>query len=445
MGSSNSKGKKINFTKCKIAFLDQNEKRTFIKAPKTYEELKSQVMSFFPDGDIIISYNHREEGIIPITCQQEYIEAIALNPKTLEIEISIVIAKQPSFQLSPRRKPDSLNNSRIERKPDSLNNSHLYEVNTQSPKTLAFMKSPTKPSSPSLKHDSFFDLPQIYQINHNSSSNIIKLQELEEVEPPDLFGVDTIEGNDLNIFDQYVVRVWEGFLKAVNTRTLAVKRLNHPLYDMNSRASVLSTGDIIITGGSKRPKSVIQVSLSSEKFTKLREMSFPRMNHASVCLNDEIFVIGGKQRVPMKECEVFSDGNWEKIEDLNIGRYGHSATVSGTKIVVCGGVGENSIELYSGNQWILISLKISIPLSKPGLFPINDGNIYIIGGSSGEIKNKMWMMDISKEMIAELDKIEFADTFTCEALKRDDRFLILGVRNGYEYNFRTKSWKIISI
>lgn len=194
MGSGNTKGK-AKFSNCRISFFDEAKLVKSFKAPNKLEVLITEITRFYANGPFIIAYNHPEEGVIPIIDQREYTEAVVMHPKNLQLEVAYKLNRQSSFSLSPRRKEGSMNNS--------YRNESILSAHKQG----SFYESPRIIQSPS---------PDKYTSNmtdfmpferERSSSPIIKLQQMIKIDPPDFIQDDTMAAMDINLFDNWVVRV----------------------------------------------------------------------------------------------------------------------------------------------------------------------------------------------------------------------------------------------
>lgn len=270
------------------------------------------------------------------------------------------------------------------------------------------------------------------------------LQEYPEeyLEETSLQQEESIDRN-FDVFDDYVCRVFDGFLKVFNVRSLKFSRYNHPLYDRSSRVVVLSNTDLIITGGSKKPYSAMQVTLATGKVTHLHSMPTPRAEHASVVLDDKVYVFGGRENAPLAACEVFKDGNWQLLPALNYARFGHSATTMGHRIYVVGGTREDTIEMLESDCWELLQVKLYSGLSGCGVVSVSQEDILVFGGSSSLCSERVWKVNVSENTIENKGELPKYDSFNSQGYKTGGKFLFMGASSCFSLDLNTFRWKLL--
>ena len=135
-------------------------------------------------------------------------------------------------------------------------------------------------------------------------------------------------------------------------------------------AVVLDAISIVLCGGYMGDASQTNrcevLDLTTHKFASFPDMLEARHGHGGVHYNDTIVIIGGYSKPvdSLRTCEQFipAIGKWTPFAPLVNGRHGAAAAVLHDNIYVVGGYKLESIEVYDGSVWSIVT---SFPLSSP--------------------------------------------------------------------------------
>lgn len=240
--------------------------------------------------------------------------------------------------------------------------------------------------------------------------------------------------------DYCIARVWQGFVQVFSTKTNKIFKRYDPKFNMNARAIVKNDGQIMITGGSNSPKSTLEIDRLAINVRILADMITGREHHAMAYSGTRVYAIGGFHHKILKECEYYEDGKWISMPSLNTPRQNHSAIENIGMLYVFGGKLENSIEMWNGNEWIQLDVKLPEPITRIGVANFNEDELLLAGGSIGPPCKTVWKFNLISGVLSNLPDLPVPDMFSNSGLMIGNKVYLLGSSAGYIFNKLIDKW-----
>ena len=146
-------------------------------------------------------------------------------------------------------------------------------------------------------------------------------------------------------------------------------------------ATLLNQTIVIICGGYYIASCEL-FDLITLTFSSFPDLIKTRYGHASIHYNDTVVVLGG---VGKKTCELFDlvTNKWIAFPSLNEVHQCFGAAVIEEKIFVAGGEISDSVEVYDGCIWTVVT---KLPAPRANFTAIDlDGTLVVLGGTQEEI------------------------------------------------------------
>lgn len=387
MGTGKSKGGvniKLLAQQCQVQlFIEEGKYAPINPTPKSFKELLNWVASYRPMEGLALYYISPQNNHVPIKTAEDYIQGLLISNPKLDIYVE-------TLEQSARNSP-------------------------------------------------YDDTVPVQGLQLDEGIPAI------EAEPPVLNANHTKAKVSFTAGDQYLFRIFEGFLKVVNVKTHESSRFSHKLLDIDSRGVFLANGELVITGGFKMPNLVLKVNLARGKAEELPVLLTKRHSHATVLFEDSVYVLGGQNKTEKtNECEFLLEDTWKPISSLNIERCGHSATVNSGSIFVCGGVDQDSFEQYQDGTWTLLEIRLETPICNHGFAFYSNKGCFILGGSNYKTSVDIFSVEISSKELNFAGKLPKPEAFKSEIIILSESIYMLGFSEFYIWEYRRNSWNEIS-
>jgi hypothetical protein len=240
--------------------------------------------------------------------------------------------------------------------------------------------------------------------------------------------------------DKRITAVWHNYLQIFNIKERQIDKKHDSRFNLNSRAMLYINGNIIVTGGNKDCSIALEYNPRTETINRLPNLLQGRERHSMACLGSYIYVIGGFHHKALSSCEFFDGKSWDRISDLNIARHNHSSVNHNEYIYVVGGKQQDSIEKWDGIAWKLLTVKLPMSVSKPGLASMGMSSILIVGGSSGPPLESVWTLDTTSESLEVMPNLPNGDMFSSSGVSIKYKIYFMGNTGIYIFNTILSQW-----
>lgn len=155
--------------------------------------------------------------------------------------------------------------------------------------------------------------------------------------------------------------------------------------DRRGPTATIIDNSVIICGGTYADTLKCEsFDLVSHTFSSFPDMIDTRSFHCAVLYNNSLVVIGGQSGADgfsavIGSCERFNrvKQQWELIAPLNNARAWFGAAIIKDEIFVAGGFGVDSVEMFDGTSWLIVS---QLPTSRVWSGAVSFGGKFVVLG-----------------------------------------------------------------
>ena len=214
--------------------------------------------------------------------------------------------------------------------------------------------------------------------------------------------------------------------------------------DDGSRATLLPTGNIVITGGRRYPSQCVKLNISHASSRKAPSMEQPRYSHTSIWVQGLVWVLGGINDQVLSHCEVYDGEKWKKYPELGVPRACASASSWLNQVFVFGGTEEASIEKYDGESWVELSIQLPKDLALTGVYQLDAENVLVVGGHTTPNDTfDVTKVNLTRGQRERLPSLPITDHFAGEAVVYRDEVYFQGFLANYAFDLQANTWRCL--
>lgn len=288
------------------------------------------------------------------------------------------------------------------------------------------------------------ELPKVLKsnsLNHAKASAVSKLNSLP----------CTPKANSLDISwqspFQFTSKVSKGRLTVRDLRSDQRFTYESDIIETGSRVSALDNFILLMTGGFKQPQACIKVNVCDGITQPQALMQIGRYNHSSVTLEAGVLVAGGYNRGALRSVEIWEHGIWRTLCSMLFPRYDHSAVLHSENVYVIGGHLNShdlldSLEVWNGTMWSLISIKLPVKVQFSCALAINPDELLIVGGKGFDNKHlaSTWIFSVSEGSFIGGPSLKFGDEFSTEGIVGVEGVELEGIKGTHTYKPTTEEF-----
>mmetsp|Transcript_17350 Transcript_17350/g.31246 ORF Transcript_17350/g.31246 Transcript_17350/m.31246 type:complete len:486 (+) Transcript_17350:628-2085(+) len=237
----------------------------------------------------------------------------------------------------------------------------------------------------------------------------------------------------------YSARLSKGRLASTDLRTGQRFNIESQVIETGSRVTSLDDGVFLLTGGFKQSQSCYKLNLCTSTIQAQSLMMTGRYSHSTVTLPNGVMVTGGYNKGALRSVEIWEHGIWTDVSSLLYPRYDHSSTSHSSHVYVVGGRCNSqdlldSIEVWDGLVWALLSVKMPVKVQNPCILSINPDEIFIAGGRGFDNKplSATWILSETDLQFTEGPQLMFGDDFNTEGLIDSNGVVIEGSKGTHK-------------
>ena len=239
------------------------------------------------------------------------------------------------------------------------------------------------------------------------------------------------------------VQCMSGHLLLFDAATEDTFKLFEGTVDDGSRGVFLPTGNIIVTGGIRRPEQCVKLNVNHASSRKAAPMTQSRYSHASIWTQGLVWVLGGMSDQVLTHCEAFDGERWKPCADLNVPRVCASASSWSTKVYVFGGTEEASIEKYEGECWVELTVQLPYSLALVGVHQLDAETALVVGGLNLNDVFGVIKLNLSDGQRERLPSLPITDHFASESVVYHDEVYFPGFLATYAFDLQTGIWRCL--
>jgi hypothetical protein len=286
---------------------------------------------------------------------------------------------------------------------------------------------------------------------------IVKCQSLNPSKPKTLSKLHSLPltRNPLNVELrsrlQFTSRLAKGRLFSEDLRTGQVFTLESELIETGARLASLDNGVFMLTGGLKQSQCTARINVCSGTLQLLACMQTGRYSHTAVTVKAGVMVMGGYSRGALRSVEIWENGIWQTLNSMLFPRFEHSAVLHTEQVYVIGGRFNSqelldSLEVWDGCVWNLLSVKLPLKAALIGLLPLNSDELMLVGGKGFDNKTftHTWVFAVAQGHFTEGPSLKFSDEFWYEGVSGSERVTLEGTKGTHSLRLCTGEFEFCS-